>query len=826
MRISDFAKELNIKEEAVLAKLKTLKLKAKGEAQELNAVVEIVLRDEFAKQGIVSPKKGKAALSDDKPKKAKTAKAKTEEKPAKGKVKETKTTAKTKAKPAEPIKGKSLKGKKETALEHSDEPLKKEADVPKVSVKPAVVVPKPAASTPVVEKPKETPKPAPVPEAPKPGVAVQEAPKAPVQDFVKKKVTQSSEPFVTVKPLAKKRKRIMPGDSSGGSYSRPDARTDVMAPAAPAVPLSEGPLTDIEIRIPISVKDLALRLNQKTNVILKQLMGMGVFANINQSMGEDIVMKLAKDFGFNVIKSKTQEEQLVLDHRKEQEDAGSLKSRAPVVTFMGHVDHGKTSLLDRIRSSKVADKEHGGITQHMGAYSVDLPKGTITFLDTPGHEAFTAMRARGAHITDLVVLVVAADEGIMPQTVEAIDHARAANVPIIVALNKIDRKNADIDRVKKQLADHDLAPEDWGGKTIVAGVSATTGEGIDNLLEMILLEAEVLELKANHEKKAHGIVVEAHLSRGRGAVATLIVQGGVLKEGEFVVVGPHYGKIKAMFDDLGRSIKQAGPSRPAEVLGLPEAPVAGEMFYVVENEKEARDIAATRKEKAKEQKLSSQTRITLEDIYAQIQKGVVKELNVILKADVQGSLEAVRDSLAKIPSDEVRIRFIHSGVGDVNTSDVLLAKASDAIIIAFNIGTDPSAREELEKTEVDVRQYRIIYDAVNDLRQALEGLLAPKTKRRFLGRVEIRQVMKLSKSGIVAGCYVQKGKIRSRAQIDIVRNGEVMFTGSITSLKRFKDDVKEVTEDFECGITISKFEDIQVGDIIEAFEVESIARKL
>ncbi len=825
MRVSDLAKELNITEEAILAKLKTLKLKAKGETQELNAVVEIVLLDEFAKEGIVSPKKSKALSDEEKPKKAKakTTDAKKAKAPAKTKAKKSKDEAQEQE---EPVKGKSVKGKVE-APKVQQEPLKKEGDIKAAATKPVPVQPKPApVPAAVVEKPKEAPKPAPVAEAPKPAVAVQELPKihTPIQDITKKKVTRSAEPFITVKPLAKKRKRPMPGDTGG--YSRPETRTDAAAPAAPAVPLSEGPLTDIEIRVPISVKDLAVRLNQKTNVILKQLMSIGIFANINQSLGEDIVTKLAKDFGFNLVMSKTQEEQLVLDHRKEQEDSGSLKLRAPVVTFMGHVDHGKTSLLDRIRSSKIADKEHGGITQHVGAYSVDLPKGTITFLDTPGHEAFTAMRARGATITDLVVLVVAADEGIMPQTEEAINHARAANVPIIVAMNKMDRKNADPDKVKKQLAEHDLASEDWGGKTIVVGVSAHTGEGIDELLEMILLQAEIMELKANYEKKAHGIVVEAHLSSGRGAVATLIVQGGILKENNYVVVGPHYGKIKAMFDDRGRPVKDAGPSKPVEVLGLPEAPVAGEMFYVAESEKEARDIANNRMEKAKEQKLSSQTRITLEDLYAQIQKGVVKELNVILKADVQGSLEAVRDSLAKIPSDEVRIRFIHSGVGDVNTGDVLLAKASDAIIIAFNIGIDANARQELEKTEVDVRQYRIIYDAVNDLRQALEGLLAPKMKRKFLGRVEIRQVMKLSKSGVVAGCYVQKGKVRSRSQVDVMRNGEVVFTGNVSSLKRFKDDVKEVSEDFECGVTIAKFDDYQVGDIIEVFEVEQIARKL
>ncbi len=840
MRIVDLASELKITEEVILAKLKTLKLKAKGEAQELNVVVEIVLRDEFAKQGI--GKKTKAMLDDEKDAKKKTKAAKSV-KPQKAqdkkgkdvKGKEAKTVKPSKAKPKieEPVAEKAAKAKAKTAKEKPVEKVELPSEKP--VIKKAIEEVK-AAPKMVKEKPKEA--------APKsvatldiaPKVSVVPPPVAPRIDTpaygfspIKKKFVKSSEPFVTVKPLVKKRKRPGGPDVGHGTHSttRTDTRSENQATVeAPSLPVATGPLVDIEIKVPISVKDLAVRLGQKINIVLKQLMTIGVFANINQSVGEEIATKLAHDFGFNLLKVKTQEEQIVLDHKKEQENPDLLKPRAPVVTFMGHVDHGKTSLLDRIRTAKVADREHGGITQHIGAYSVELSKGTITFLDTPGHEAFTAMRARGAHITDLVVLVVAADEGIMPQTEEAIDHARAANVPIIVALNKIDRKNADPERVKKQLADHDLMPEDWGGKTIVVAVSATTGQGIDDLLDMILLEAEVLELKANYDKKASGIVVEAHLSRGRGSIATLIVQGGILREGDFVVVGPNYGKIKAMFNDLGGTIKEAGPSRPVEVFGLPEVPEAGEMFYVIEDEKKAREIASDRQQKFKEQKLNSQTRVTLEDLYASIQKGAVKELNVILKADVQGSLEAVRDSLTKIPSDEVRIKFIHTGVGDVNTSDVLLAKASNAIIIAFNISIDPKAKEELAKTDVDVRQYRIIYDAVNDLRQALEGLLAPKIKRHFLGRVEIREVFKLSRSGVVAGCYVQKGKVKSRASIEILRNGEIIFTGVISSLKRFKDDVKEVGEGFECGITLNNFKEIQAGDIIEVYEIEEIARKL
>lgn len=844
MRVSDLATELKITEDKILAKLKTLKLKAKGDAQELNAVVEIVLRDEFAKEGIVSAKKPLLSDEDDDGKGKKRSKSSKSEKGGdkKGKAAKTKDSKtdksdKAKEKPKkEKTAPKKVKSKDEDArptvtaevvvkAEPVPAPAPKPVETLKPVVAPVIEKPKTAAPAPVVSVVQTVaPKPVTAPAAAAPTPTVN----APITNIipVKKKVTRSPEPFITVKPLAKKRRR-----PEGGHGFHPQSRTDIKSDAptpeiASAVPVAEGPLVDLEIKVPISVKDLSVRINQKTGTILKQLMGIGVFANINQTLGEDIVRKLCQDFGFNLIVEKTQEELLVHDHTKEKDNPDLLRSRAPVVTFMGHVDHGKTSLLDRIRSAKVADKEHGGITQHIGAYSVTLPKGTITFLDTPGHEAFTSMRARGAHITDIVVLVVAADEGIMPQTEEAIDHARAANVPILVALNKIDRKNADIDKVKKQLADHDLMPEDWGGKTIVVGVSAVTGQGIDDLLEMILLQAEVLELKANYDKKASGIVVESHLSRGRGSIATLIVQGGVLHEGDFVVVGPHYGKVKAMFDDLGKQLKEAGPSKPVEVLGLPEAPDAGEMFYVIEDEKQARDISFNRTQKLKEQRLSAQTRITLEDLYTNIQKGTVKELNVILKADVNGSLEAVRDSLTKIPSDEVKIRFIHAAVGEVNMSDVLLAKVSNAIVIAFNIGVDAKAREEIESSGVEIRKYRIIYDAVNDLRQALEGLLAPKLKRKFLGRVEIRQVMKLSKSGIVAGCYVQKGKVRSRADSEILRNGEIVFTGKVGSLKRFKDDVKEVGEGFECGITIGNFTEIQVGDIIEVFEIEEIARKL
>ncbi len=820
MRIADLAKELKITEKLINDKIKSLKLRSK-EGGEITAVVEMIVRDALADEGIGQ----KVADEPEKPKKKPAAKkakspAAAADKP-KPKAVETKKDKKSKTPPA----------KKKTALEEDDE-------APVVIPKPAPIkleTPKPEA--PKVEAPKvETPKveipkvEIPKVEAPKPAVPVIDVTKIDIPkeilpiDPTKKKV-RYDEPFVAVKPLAKKRKRSFE-DAAGGWRGRDHKPSASIAGAVVPEEQTAGPLLDIEMPIPISVKDFAVRVNQKMNVVLKKLLNMGVFANINQNLGEDLVGKLATSFGFNVIKAKTQEEELIDVHQQQKDDPASLKPRAPVVTFMGHVDHGKTSLLDRIRSAKVADSEHGGITQHIGAYSVKSSNGNITFLDTPGHEAFTAMRARGAHITDVVVLVVAADDGVMPQTQEAIAHARAANVPIVVALNKIDKKSADPDKVKKQLAELDLMSEDWGGKIGVVGVSALTGQGIDTLLERILLEAEILELRANPNKKALGIVIEAHMSKGKGAIASLIVQSGTLREGDAIVIGPLHGKVKAMFDDHGRPVKEAGPSMPVEILGLSEVAAAGEIFYAVEDEKKAKEIAENRQEKIKNEKLSGTAKVSLEELYSQIQQGEIKELRVVIKADVQGSLEALKESLGKIPSDEVKLRFIHVAVGDVNASDVVLANASNAIIIAFHVGIDTKARQELENNPVDVREYRIIYDAVEDLRKALEGLLAPKLKRHFVGRVEVRNVFKLTSKGIVAGCYVQKGKIRNKIQAEVLRNGEVVHTGHISTLKRFKDDVKEVTEGFECGITISHFDTVAVGDIIEAYDIESIARRL
>jgi len=806
MKVKEFAKEYGTTVKEVLDKLKAFKLKAKDGNQEINRAVLTVLRSEFGKelkQKIRSkqPRREKPAPKVDEKSEIPLKQPKEEKKESRKLKKDTSEIAQDKVKEEKLVKeptktksAKSSKAEKETKTEGPKVKTKQETGVPKSPLK--------------TSEPKLT----------------------------KKKSKISSAPFVPVKPLSKRRKRPTKTDKTSSveptvSEHSPDATISQSSLGAdtqeiPVTPLKPGDLKAIELKIPISVKDFAVAIGEKSSVVLKKLLSMGIFANINQYLEQDIAERVAQDFGYSITKIKTAEEQLIQEHKAEEKDPTYLKARAPVVTFMGHVDHGKTSLLDQIRRSKIVDSEHGGITQHIGAYSVEIDKGKITFLDTPGHEAFTAMRARGAHITDLVVIVVAADEGIMPQTIEAIDHARAAKVPMVVALNKIDRRNADPDKVKKQLSEYDLTPEDWGGKTIVVPVSALTGEGIDKLLELMLLEAELLELKANPDKRASGIVVEAHLSRGKGAVASMIIQSGTLKQGDYVVVGPYYGKIKAMFDDHQRPIESAGPSTPVEILGLPAVPEAGEMFYVVEDEKRAKEIMDRRQAQLKDEKLRSSKRITLEDLYSQIQEGTVKELNVVLKADVQGSLEALQDSIQKIPSDEVKVKFIHTGIGDINSSDVILAYASNAIIIGFHVQTDSRAQEELEKQEVDVRHYRIIYDAVNDVRKALEGLLEPKKKRKFLARIEVRQVFKLSKAGLIAGCFVLKGRVPRKAQVDVIRDDETIYTGQISSLKRFKDDVREVQEGYECGVALDRFTDYQAGDIFEAFELETIERKL
>ncbi|MHC1683195.1 MAG: translation initiation factor IF-2 [Clostridiaceae bacterium] len=578
---------------------------------------------------------------------------------------------------------------------------------------------------------------------------------------------------------------------------------------------------ELEIQGTITVKEFAEKLGAQTNEVIKQLMFMGVMAAINQEIDFATAEKLGEKFEVTVIKK---EESLINEEEEifeEGEEDDILAKRPPVVTVMGHVDHGKTSLLDAIRKTKVTESEAGGITQHIGAYMVNADGEEITFLDTPGHEAFTAMRARGAQITDVVVLVVAADDGIMPQTKEAINHCKAAGVPMVVAINKMDKPGANIDRVKQELTEHGLVAEDWGGDTVCVPVSAKTREGIDSLLEMILLSSEMLELKATAQRNAKGTVIEAKLDKGRGPVASLLVQNGTLKVGDSIIVGTTYGRIRAMFDHHGKKIKSAGPSVPVEILGLSEVPSAGDRFNVVKDEKTARNMADTRKEAQRNEYLSSH-KVSLEDLYSQIQEGKVKELSIIAKADVQGTIQALAQSLEKLSTDAVKVRVIHGAVGAITETDVTLAAASNALIIGFNVRPDNNATAIAEKEAVSIKTYRIIYDAIDDVKAAMIGMLEPEYKEVVLGNAEVRLVYKISNVGTVAGCYVTNGKILRNAQVRVVRDGIVILESTLSTLKRFKDDVKEVATGYECGITVEKFNDIKEGDIIEAFKMEEI----
>ena len=580
----------------------------------------------------------------------------------------------------------------------------------------------------------------------------------------------------------------------------------------------------IEIGKTITVKELAEKLNKPVNDVIKTLIFTGVMAAINQEIDFETAEKVAEKYEVAVYEK---EEENTLEEFEEETDVEeeNLAKRPPIITVMGHVDHGKTSLLDAIRKSKVTSTEAGGITQHIGAYTVEVNGETLTFLDTPGHEAFTAMRARGAQITDVVILVVAADDGIMPQTVEAINHCKAANVPMIVAINKMDREGANPDRVKQELTEHGLVVEDWGGDIIAVPVSAKTRENIDTLLEMVLLTSEMQELKADAGRKAKGTVVEAKLDKGRGAVATLLVQNGTLHMGDSIIVGSTYGRIRAMFDDSGKKIKSAGPSIPVEVLGLSEVPAAGDRFTVVKDEKTARNMAEARKEKIRQESFATSHRVSLEDLYSQIKEGSVKELSVIVKADVQGSVEAIKASLEKLSTDDVKVRVIHGAVGAISETDITLAAASNAIVIGFNVRPDNNAVAASERDGVEVKTYRVIYDAIEDIKSAMIGMLDPEYKEVVLGTAEIRATYKISNVGTIAGGYVLTGKLVRNADVRVIREGIVIFESKLASLKRFKDDVKEVNAGYECGFSVEKFNDIKEGDIIEPYTMEAVQRK-
>ena len=695
-----------------------------------------------------------------------------------------------------------------------------------------VAVPSPKAAAPAAA-PRPQPEAAPAPrQAPRPSPA---APVTPVAVEPKRKPRQRSPAAPTTSVGAPKPHEAAPVEVAAQASTRPDtgAATAVMerelAPAkAPALAPAEAPLVEksrrLELKFPITVKDLAAKMEVKAHELIKALMQQGVFASILQLLEEAAARRAAGAFGYELAPQPTLEEQL---HALGMPNPERLIPRAPVVTLMGHVDHGKTSLLDAIRETKVASQEAGGITQHIGAYEVWLEKGRVTFLDTPGHEAFTALRARGANVTDVVVLVVAADDGMMPQTVEAIDHAKAAGVPIVVAINKVDKPEANVQKVKQQLSQHGLISEEWGGKTIMMPVSAKTRQGVSELLELLLLEAELLELKADPTVPAQGAVIEAKQTRDRGPVATVLVQQGTLRVGETILVGQMVGRVRAMSDDRGRRIPEAPPAKPVEVLGLPEVPEAGDRFLVVEDERLAKQLAEQRAV-GRQRVTTHPPRMSLEDLHRRITEGQLKELRLILKADVQGSLEAIVQSLEKldVAKEGIHLLTLHAGVGDIGESDVMLAAASDAIVVGFHVGIEPKVQVLAAVEGVDLHIYQIIYELVGAMKAAVEGLLEPEVEETFVGRAEVRRVFELSKGALVAGCMVIKGSLRRDCAIRVIRGRERIAQVPMAGLRRVKDDVREVPEGVECGVRLEGSVTPQVGDLLEAWDVKKVARKL
>jgi len=646
-----------------------------------------------------------------------------------------------------------------------------------------------------------------------------------------KKAKKQPKPVIWRDEAVKRRTIKTRGDASGGlGWRERKARHAAHREEGETQHTFSAPTEPIvrEVTIPetITVGDLAHKMSIKAAEVIKALMKMGSMVTINQVLDQDTAMIVVEEMGHVPKRAKLDDPDAFL--AEEQRPAGEVKleHRAPVVTVMGHVDHGKTSLLDYIRRTRVASGEAGGITQHIGAYHVNTPKGMVTFLDTPGHEAFTAMRARGAKVTDIVVLVVAADDGVMPQTIEAIHHAKAAKVPIVVALNKIDKPEANAERIKQELSGQEVVPEEWGGDTMFVEVSAKTGNGIDSLLERVLLQAEVLELKASRDTPAKGIVIESRLDKGRGPIATVLVQAGSLKRGEVILAGAVFGRVRAMLDENGESIEQAGPSIPVEILGLSDVPVAGSEVIVLGDERKAREIALFRQGKFRDVKLAKQQATKLENMFEQMGEGQAKTLSLIIKADVQGSYEGLSHALAKLSTDEVKVNIVHSGVGGITESDVNLALASKAVIVGFNTRADTAARKLAETSGVDIRYYNIIYEAVDEVKAALSGMLAPEKKENVLGLVDIRQIFKISRVGTVAGCYVTEGLIRRNARVRLLRDNVVIHDGELDSLRRFKDDAREVKAGFECGLSLKNYDDLKVGDQLEAYEVVEVARTL
>jgi translation initiation factor IF-2 len=697
---------------------------------------------------------------------------------------------------------------------------------PAPPVVPAAPAP-PVAPPPAPPRPVVPPSPAPSvrPAAAAPPTEVKPAPAPPASP---RRMPTPPPPRTVVPPAAPPRPAVPPRPAAPPIPARPAAAAPPAPPKPAPAPAPVAPPEPQEIKrelikLPesVTVGELAAAMRRKTTEVIKALLDLGVMATVNEVLDPTAAKLVADKFHFDV-EVRSLEGDVI---EEEESDPAQLRPRPPVVTVMGHVDHGKTSLLDAIRTTKVAEREFGGITQHIGAYQVDTSHGKVTFLDTPGHEAFTAMRARGAQATDMVILVVAADDGVMPQTVEAINHARAANVPILVAVNKIDKPGSDPDRVKRELSNHGLVPEDWGGQTIFIHTSAKRGDGIPQLLEMTALQAEILELRANPARAGRGVIVEGRLDRGRGPVATALIQSGTLKEGDAVVVGSHSGRVRAMFNDRGKKVSSAGPSAPVEILGLSGVPQAGDTMLVVSDERKARQIATVRSERDR-LKGKSAARVTLEDLHKQIAAGEVKELRLVIKADMQGSVEALTESLERLSTDEVKLKVIHSSVGTVTESDVMLASASNAIVLGFNVKADPKAATQAQANGVDMRSYNVIYDAINDVKAALSGMLAPEIREVVLGRAQVRQLFPISKVGTIYGSAVTEGKMVRGAKARIKRGETVLGESTVSSLKRFKDDVREVLQGLECGIGIEGIKGVQPNDVIEAFTTEEVARTL
>jgi translation initiation factor IF-2 len=827
IKVSKLAKELGVTEEAVLEQLSKFYVDADSPSSEVDDKIAGLVR---LKLGAPEPAK----------KSAKKAVKKTAKKT---------DAAKAKAKKAEKKEPEEKKAKaKKTVKKAAAEPKKKE-EKPKAKTAKAEVKPKPEAKKKEVkEKPKagslggirivkkaapeetkameEMAKPA-IKKVPK--VKKKQRPAGPVQKLtpeeLAKELAEKKKPGIAkvpkIRKVRPKIKKIKKTVVTSGTGKKVQPVTGAVKPPERKTPQK------IKLQIPINIRNLALQINKKPNEIIQYVMGKGMLVNINQDLEEDVVRDIMTNFGYELELHETVEsieKELVAEHHDEKKAA--VEARAPVVTFMGHVDHGKTSLLDYIRKTMVTKGEKGGITQHIGAYKVDLPGGSVTFLDTPGHAAFTAMRARGAHATDVVVLVVAADDGVMPQTKEAIDHARAAGVPIVVAINKCDLADANPDKVKRELQVEDLTPENWGGKTVMIEVSAKTGEGLDELMEMLMLESEMLELKANSKLRARGTVIEGKKTPGQGVVATLLVQNGTLYPGDVVLCGSFFGKVKAMINDRGDRVKEAPPATPVEVLGLQGVPEAGEEFFVVKDEKKARTLALLKQNETRKHRIAGSQRVSLEDFHSLVVDGSMKELKIILKADVQGSIGAISQSLEDLETEEVKVNIIHSAVGNINESDVMLAMVSNGVIIGFHVKVDPKAEEISKSEEVDIHVYDVIYEAIADVKASMEGLLEPEEKEVFQGRAEVREVFTSSKTGKVAGCAVLKGTIHRKDRIRVKRGDEVVFDGHINALRRFKDDVRDVREGFECGISLKGFSNFRKNDIFEAYTIEKVARRL